>query len=71
MDNNPSQQSKVGKRALVSGDKKKHAAAYVNYEDLPETWQTEVLKELVKRVSAEILHNFPVTCSGRTQWTGP
>ena len=45
---------------LVSGEKE-HAAAYGNYEDLPETSQTGVLKELIKRVSAVILHNFPVT----------
>lgn len=34
---------------LVSGERE-HAAAYVNHEDLPETSQTEVLKELVRRV---------------------
>lgn len=45
---------------LVSGEKE-HAAAYVNYEDLPETSQTGDLKELIKRVSAVILHNFPVS----------
>ena len=45
---------------LVSGEKE-HAAAYVNYEDLPEKSQTGVLKELIKRVSAVILHDFPVT----------
>lgn len=42
---------------VVSGEKE-HAAAYVHFEDLPQTSQTEVLVEFLKRVSPVILHYF-------------
>ena len=43
---------------LVSGEKE-HAVAYVHFEDLPQTSQTKVLIEFLKRVSSVILHDSP------------